>query len=82
MSDNVYPKCSVCHEVPAGGLYDGIRLNGQLICTCCQQQIMAEPVATQPYHEHIDAIKHILFARENHIMAGLCLLKNGRSGSS
>lgn len=58
---NIYPKCRCCGEPPNKGLYDGFRLQGQFICSGCEQQIIgAEPDSGQ-YLRNIQAIRRILF---------------------
>ncbi|UWG99158.1 sigma factor G inhibitor Gin [Dehalobacter sp. DCM] len=57
----MYPKCAVCGQVPAKGLFDGLWLAGKLICTDCEQKIIVTDVQEHRYHDHIRDIRHILF---------------------
>ncbi len=59
--DNIYPKCSICQEVPLNGLFDGIRLNGKLICTACEKQILRSQMGTPNYDQNMSNIRKILY---------------------
>lgn len=37
--NNIFPQCSLCGQVPEGGLHDGLRVMGQFICSSCESEL-------------------------------------------
>lgn len=56
----VLPRCSVCEQVPPGGLRDGIRLKKAFICSRCEKLIVHSDVASFNYKILIEKLKRIL----------------------
>lgn len=56
----VLPRCSVCDQVPSGGIRDGIRLKKAFICSGCERLIVQCDVASGQYQILINKLKKIL----------------------
>lgn len=59
-SCRVLPRCSVCDQVPPGGIRDGIRVKKAFICSGCEGLIVQSDVASRQYQILIDKLKKIL----------------------
>ncbi len=55
----VLPRCSICDQVPEGGIRDGIRLYKAFICTRCERQIAYCDIESVQYQHLVDRIKRI-----------------------
>lgn len=53
----VLPRCSVCDQVPSGGIRDGIRLRKAFICSACERLIVQSDVASGQYRMLINKLK-------------------------
>lgn len=62
MKLNVLPRCQCCQEVPAQGLYDGIRIQGALFCSSCCQSIMSISSNSFFYQRFLAGVKRTLFS--------------------
>ncbi len=56
----VLPRCSVCDQVPSGGIRDCIRLKKAFICSGCERLIVQSDVASGQYQKLINKLKKIL----------------------
>ncbi len=54
------PRCTLCEQVPAGGLRDGIRIKRAFICTQCEQSLTHSDIGSIYYHIMLEKIKMIL----------------------
>lgn len=66
-TNNIYPRCALCNEVPPGGLHDGLRLMGQFICTDCESELI-HLSADDPRYAKFIALVNAAFARPMHQM--------------
>jgi hypothetical protein len=59
-SRNLLPRCTICSQVPRGGIRGGIKLKKAFICTQCEQEIANVDVGSANYQVLLEKIKRIL----------------------
>ncbi len=55
--NNIYPCCALCHQIPSGGLHDGLRIMGRFICSDCERTLVALPCDDERYGHFVQLLK-------------------------
>lgn len=50
---SLLPHCMICGEIPERGIMDGIFVQGQFLCTSCEQDIVALDGDTVPREKYL-----------------------------
>ena len=57
--ENLNKSCFICGEIH----YDGIILNGEIICKACEEKIVNTVIINPDYEIYKDQLKKILFKK-------------------
>lgn len=57
--DCVVPRCSICKQIPVGGIRGGFKLRRAFLCLNCESIIMATPVGSDDYHRIMAGLRSI-----------------------
>jgi len=60
---NIYPRCTMCGQIPAKGLYDGFRLKRKFICSVCEKRIVTAELGGSEYSDNMRFIRSLLYPR-------------------
>lgn len=54
------PCCSICNEVPDGGIAGGFRIKKGFICKNCERLIISLDISSPAYHDVMQKLRIIL----------------------
>lgn len=66
MKSVLLPRCQCCGEVPAQGLYDGIRIRGVMFCRECTRKVTEGECGGRVYERFLAGVRKALFSKKRH----------------